>query len=534
MLFRTELYSRYYTQSYLGADENMRIQAVDDQAEMFLVMAYVILVAMPLIAVLLVCIIISRKVKDEQKLIGTLSSFGYGKGKLTAHYALFAAIPAIVGGVLAFLFAIIFAQPYGALCLADYEPLHIAFSLPIYVGLLGIAVPMAMYVIAAVIAVIRLLRRDTVAMLSGRAGGKSAKTALRSGNGSVTLKWSLRSLLGNPARALAILMGIFLGSTVILMGLGMIDSVDSIADTSLSSTGSFEYEYIFTSLKTEEPEYGSPMIISAFAENDSGKRVTFTGLEDDNNFIILKDGGGNLIENLDGYYISSAASAALSVYGGDSVTFFNPLTIQYFTIEIAGVVQYNIGSMIFTSNGNMAKLLSLESGTYNALMSDIQVDFSDGEVYKTIRKSSIAEQCDTILDQMGPMIYVLIGLGIIICIAAVFVAVNMLVTENKNNISMLKVLGYSDGKISKIIFMPNHILLPLGIAVSIPVAIACTNLMWKLMLDYGVMLITTSISPLSYILTILFTSVCYFGSVWLASRKVKKVNMAQALKDGRE
>ncbi len=533
-LFRTELYDKYYTQSYLGADENMRILAVDEQAEMFIAMAYIILAVMPLIAVLLVCIIISRKVKDEQKLIGTLSSFGYTKGKLTAHYALFAAIPAIVGGVLAFLFAIIFAQPYGALCLADYEPLHIVFHLPVYMGLLGVAVPAVMYVVAAVLAVTRLLRRDTVAMLSGRAEGKSLKTAFRGGNANFAVKWSARSLLGNPARALAVFMGVFLGCTVILVGLGMIDSVDAISDTAISSTGSFEYEYIFTSLKTDAPEYGSPMLVSAFAEEGSGKRVTFTGLENDNTFIVLKDGDGNAVENLDGFYISSAAAAALSIEGGDSVEFFNPLTIKYFTIEIAGVVEYDIGSMIFTSNKSMAQLLSLESGTYNALMSDIELDFADGEVSKTIRKSALAEQCDTILDQMGPMIYALVGLGAVICVAAIFVAVNMLVDENKNNVSMLKVLGYGDGKISRIIFMPNHVLLPMGIIAGIPAAIAVADAMWKLMLDYGVILIKTQISPLSYVLTVAFTSACYFGSVWLASRKVKKVNMAEALKDGRE
>ncbi|MCD8372723.1 MAG: FtsX-like permease family protein [Clostridia bacterium] len=533
MQFRKAVYDRYYTQSYLGADENMRILAVDEQAEMFLVMSYVILIAMPLIAVLLVCIIISSKVKDEQKLIGALSSFGYSKGKLAAHYALFAVIPAAIGGILAFAFAAIFAQPYGALCLSDYEPLHIAFSLPVYIGLLGVAVPAVMYVAAAAIAVARLLRRDTVAMLNGRVEGKSLKTAFRGGDVNFAVKWSVRSLIGSPARTLAVFLGIFLGSAVILIGLGMIDSVDAISDTAINSTGSFEYEYIFTSLQTQTPEYGSPMLVSSFAEETKGKRVTFTGLEDGNPFIVLKDGDGE-VENLDGYYISSAASAALSIKGGDRATFFNPLTIEYFSIEIAGVVEYDIGSMIFTSNGNMAELLSLESGTYNAVMSDIELSFEDGEVYKTVRKSSLKEQCDTILDQMGPMIYAMVFLGMIICVAAVFVAVNMLVTENRNNVSMLKVLGYSDRKISEIIFMPNHILLPSGILAGVPAAIGCMSFMWKLMLDYGVMLITTAISPLTYILTAAFTSVCYFGSVWLASKKVKKVNMAEALKDARE
>jgi len=135
---------------------------------------------------------------------------------------------------------------------------------------------------------------------------------------------------------------------------------------------------------------------------------------------------------------------------------------------------------------------------------------------------------------MDFLLQMIIGLGIVICIAAVYVAVNMLVTESRSNISMLKVLGYRDKQINKIVLRTHHILLPIGILLAIPCTYVAAHAFFLMMVDYGVMLIDTYISFKSYILSILLTAVCYFGSLWLLRRKVKKVDMIESLKDNRE
>lgn len=75
--FRKAVHEQYYMRSYSSAAENPRITMVEQQAQMFNVMAYVLLCILPLIAVILISIVISRKVKSEQRMIGTLSALGY-------------------------------------------------------------------------------------------------------------------------------------------------------------------------------------------------------------------------------------------------------------------------------------------------------------------------------------------------------------------------------------------------------------------------------------------------------------------------
>ena len=136
--------------------------------------------------------------------------------------------------------------------------------------------------------------------------------------------------------------------------------------------------------------------------------------------------------------------------------------------------------------------------------------------------------------QMDFLLRMIIGLGVIICIAAVYVAVNMLVTESRGNISMLKVLGYRDRQINQIVLRVHHILLPVGILLSVPCVYAAADAFFLLMADFGVMLIDTYIEPKSYLIAVLLTSGCYFGSLWLLGREVKRVDMIESLKDNRE
>ena len=74
------------------------------------------------------------------------------------------------------------------------------------------------------------------------------------------------------------------------------------------------------------------------------------------------------------------------------------------------------------------------------LMSDIALDIPESKVIQIIKKSDIEEQFQNISNQMNVMIYFLMVIGALICMASIYVAINMLVTENRGNISMLKVL----------------------------------------------------------------------------------------------
>lgn len=533
--FRKYVHENYYMHEYTPASENMRITMVSDQAEMFILMAYVILCVLPLIAVALVSIIISRKVKSEQKMIGTLSALGYKKGQLMRHYAGFAAIPGLLGGIVTTILSAIFAQPYSELGLQDYEPMRIIGRLNPIDAVLGIIVPTAMYVLAALISVRKMLKKDTVLLLAGNADGDKHKfrKVLADKKIPFRFKYAVRSVLGNPARTFVVLLGVFLGCFIMLFSFSMFDSMIATQEKSIESIGDYKYQYILNSMAKDNPYGGEELLVSSMEKKD-GSRITVMGTDKDNPYLNFNDEDGEKVNISDGYYITSLMSMIYDWQAGDKITLYNPLSLEEKEIKIKGIVKNDMQKAIITSIDKAADISGLEKGTHNALISDAKLDIPSENVAQETRKTDLGDQIDTIMNQMGFMIYLLVGLGIIICIAAIYVSVNMMVTENKNNISMLKVLGYRNRQIDKIVLNVNHIFLPIGILLSIPAAYGVANCFFKLFADIDGILVTTSISLKSYLLSFALTIAGYVISVWLVRRKVKKVDMIECLKDNRE
>ena len=533
--FRREINEKYYMRTYLSAKENMRIDMVKMQAEMFTVMSYLILAIMPLVVVVLVSIVINRKVKSEQKLIGTLTALGYKKSKLMLHYAGFAMLPGIFGGVFAAILTMIFAQPFGELCLADYEPMRIVCKLNPIAVILGVIVPTIMYMLAAMHSVSKLMKKDTVLLMNGNAeqGEKSYKNILVKKKISFRIKYAFRSLIGNPSRTFVVLLGIFLGSYIALLGFSLLDTMENTKQNMVDAIGSFEYQYVLNEL-SEENVYGGEPIIMSTVENEAGEQLSLIGTTDDNPYLELKDTEGNQVCLEDGYYVTSVLAMVQEFQVGDEIKLSNPLTLETFDITIAGMIDNDMQSAVFTDRTNAAEILGIDASVSNVIMSDVPLDIPEEKVIQTIKKSDAKEQFQNMSSQMDIMIYFLIGMGAVICIASIYVAVNMLVSENRSNISMLKVLGYEETQINKIVLSINHVLLPIGFLVSIPLVFASTNWFMVFMADFIGVMPKAYIAPKSFLYTAVLVAGSYFGSLFLLRRKVAKVDMVESLKGNRE
>jgi len=533
--FRKAVNERYYMSSYLSAQENMRIDMVKMQAELMVFLSYILLAIMPLVVVVLVSIVLNRKVKSEQKLIGTLTALGYKKSRLMLHYAGFAMIPGILGGGLGVLLSLLFAQSFGEICLLDYEPMRIKCHLNPLVAVLGIAVPTLMYVLVAMISVNKLLKKDTVRLLNGNAeqGEKNYRNLLRKRKMSFRIKYAVRSLIGNPGRTFVVFLGIFLGSFIALLGFGLLDTMENTKKNMVDEMGSYEYQYVLKE-RLDTGEYDGESIIMFVMEDLSGEQFQLIGTEDTNPYLELKDVEGASVELKKGYYITSVMAMLQDLEVGEKLTICNPLTLEETEITVSGIIDNDMQNALFTNRARVAEILGVDESISNVIMSDVALEIPEDKVMETIKKSDAKEQFQNMSNQMNTMVYFLIGMGAIICVAAIYVAVNMLVTENRSNISMLKVLGYDDKNINRIVLRVNHIMVPIGFLLSIPAVFAVSNWFMAFLASFIGMLPKTYIAPTSLLYTAVLICISYFGSLFLLRRKVSKVDMVESLKGNRE
>lgn len=530
--FRKYINEQYKINSYLGRENNQRITMVDDQAVMFLIMAYVFLFTIPLITVALISVIIGRKIKQEQKLIGTLSALGYKNSTLIRHYSVLAMIPGLIGGILVTVVTKIIQQPFGELGLADYEPMPVKFTLPIHIAIIGMIIPTLIYMLEAAHKVSKLLKKDTVEMLNKNADGDSKiKHVLVGKKGKARNKFAMRSILANPGRSFVVFLGAFLGALMITVAFMFIDSINNVIDKGSTGMGTFKYEYVLNKLKTEKTDDADELVIGKY-EHD-GSTFSLIGADKDVKYLNIETIDGERADIDNGFYVTNVMAYAYKLKAGDEFSFVNPTTMEEKKVKISGIIMNDSQKLIVCGLDKARELLGWQDGTYNGLLSVKPLELGD-EISKTVTCEDIKEQMQTILTEMSSIIYSLAVIGAIICIASLYVSVNMLISENRHNISMLKVLGLKNREINRMIIDVNHIIIPFGIAVGMIAGYLMMVVVFRIYSAIEGVLYTPVINVKSILLTVVIVVACYVISLVIVRRKAEKVDMVESLKDNRE
>ena len=300
--------------------------------------------------------------------------------------------------------------------------------------------------------------------------------------------------------------------------------------------GSFKYEYILNRLETKDIEGvaadNTDKLVIGKYEYD-GSTFLLLGADSDVKYLNLTTTDGNRA-NLDkGYYISNVMAYSYGIKAGDDFTFVNPTTMEEKTVKIEGIISNNTQKLLISNMDDARELLGWQKDTYNGLLSDRALQLGD-EISKTVTSDDIKEQMNTVLDEMGAIIYSLAVIGAIICIAALYVSVNMLVSENRHNISMLKVLGLKDREINRMVLDVNHMIIPIGIVTGIGAGYGIMDVVFKVYSGMEGVLYETYVTIKSIVLTVVIVVLCYVVSLLMVRRKADRVDMVESLKDNRE
>ncbi|MGG7176727.1 ABC transporter permease [Clostridium paraputrificum] len=535
MNFRKNLYDDYQTISYISSESNRRINVANSVISQYEAATGSILPSMLIFVIVLLAVVLGRRVKNEMKQIGTLTALGYKKREIIFHYCIFAMVPGIIGSIIGVVATILTIKPVAKLIFFKLEKYPVNYVFPIDKGIISLLVPTIAYLIAAIVTVRRLLKADAISLLSGDIKRKKRKTKLFTESRlHFSNKYKLRMLLGNLSRSLVVILGVAIGGVVMLYGFICMDSSYYYKDTQTEKIGTFKYEYILRTINQGEPDYGDIMIGNSFLVEGNNNAVMLCGT-DENKYIELKDVKGNEIKLQDDkYYITTLAAELYGVKTGDEFTFVNTVTLDEYDIKIEGVVDNDSQIMILTTRDSACELLDLPKDSYNIVMSDEKIDYKDDEVSSIITKESLKDQMQTSIDGMATMMNILIAFGCLLCVICVYLMVNMLVQENISTISMLKVLGYTDKKINKLVVNIYHILIPIGTALGFGLGYYVCVMYFKMSIADFQLKIITHIKLQTVIYYLLCVIGSYALSLYLLKKKVFKVNMIESLKDNRE
>ena len=143
--------------------------------------------------------------------------------------------------------------------------------------------------------------------------------------------------------------------------------------------------------------------------------------------------------------------------------------------------------------------------------------------------TKVSRQLDV---SMGNMMGLVNGFAVMIYMIVIYLLSKIIIEKNAQSISMTKILGYTNGEISRLYIMSTMLVVIIELLISLPIEKAVMNVIFRAMMMSSMTgWITLWIDPKIYVEMFLVGFITYVAVAFLEYRKIRKVPMDEALKN---
>ncbi|MDD3453064.1 MAG: ABC transporter permease [Bacilli bacterium] len=508
------------------------------------------------ISVVIIMIITKKRIDDERLQIGVLKSLGYNKYSIATSYLVYPIIGSLIGGLLGYLIGISVNKPIATIYLSFYNvPLeNYIFNLTYLKN--SVLIPMITLSILSYLIAIIMLRKKPLSLLKEGSNLKiNIFTKLINKITSI-FKFEYRFKYSLAFRSIGKLFLVSITSfcTGMLIILVLIGS-NLFSNVIKESFSGMKYKYMiytnsvgFEQNNTENKDYILNMnlevknIKKINGENVEIKEDTsfsIIGTDTASNYLeILDDNNKNIISNLttNKIIVNQNAKKLLNLEIGYIIELsYEDITLEY---EIAGFSEEYMGYSAYVLRSDLSNKLGLQGNAYNMIYSDDDKynnisDLKEEEQQQIAYVINLEELKDNIMKQMDRFngsIYIIIIFASIMALVIIAVIANIVVEENKKTISLMKVMGYKNKKISNIVLNIYTPFIVIAYLLSIPVTIKILESIVSALTKDIEMTIPIQITPSLAALGLLGLLIAYYIAISLSKKVLNKIPLAIALK----
>ena len=572
---------RYLNQAITFTGDDMG----SDKA-MMLILLYIVIVIMAFVF----GITISNTIRRESGVIGTLRASGYTRRELIRHYM---ALPVLVTLVGALVGNILGYTVFKNVCAGMY---YGSYSLPTYVTvwsaeafLLTTVVPVIIMLVVNYGVLRHKLRLSPLKFLRRDLSGRKRKKAI---NLSPVIKifsrFRLRVIFQNMSNYLVLFIGIIFANLLLMFGLllpsalshyqveiqnNMLAKYQYMLQIPVSAVSGNKFDGLISLLEfymdsrtdNEDAEKFSAYSLNTLPGKYKSEEVLLYGIEPDSRYVAIdfndtkdtyessenttdtkdkKDEAGNKVkadnENTANaekesaaVYISSAYADKFMLHVGDTITLKEKYEKEKYSFKIAGVYDYTAALCVFMSRSELNDIFDLGEDYYSGYFSDTELtDIKSqyiGSVVDLDALTKISRQLDV---SMGSMMGMVNGFAIVIYMVLIYLLSKIIIEKNAQSISMVKILGYTNGEISRLYILSTSMVVVLCLLLSLPLETVIMKVLFREMMLSSISgWITLWIDPMIYLQMFAAGIVTYAVVALLEFRRIKKVPMDEALKN---
>ena len=501
-------------------------------------MASILPVLFLAIAILTMVTTMHRICASEKTQIGTLKALGFKDRRILVHYSAYALIIGLLGTALGV------AVGYGLgwfimnpdSAMATYIdmpswPLHApAFSWYVIIGII------AFLTLIGFLSVRRMLEGTAADALRPYSPKRmkhlrfeETKRFKRLGFGT---KWNLRDCVRHKARSLMTLFGI-VGCMVLLVGgLGMQDTMNAFLDVFYEKAINYTTR-VNLDAENMTLEEGKALAASLDGDwaasrsvqiGDKGYALEIYSVTHDK--VRFADQDMNIIQLADdGVYLCSRIAREYHLKAGDELSFSPYDSSEHYTVPVAGVLDSMTEGIFMTAA--FADRTGIPY-TVSSVFTDAAEIPEDPHILNRQSKQSIMDSFDVFMDLMNKMIWLLVIAAVILGIVVLYNLGVMSYTERYREMATLKVVGFKDSKIGRLLISQNLWLTVLGIMIGVPVGIGVLQyLLTALASEYELKLV---LGLPTWLVSVLLTFGVSLAVGLMVARKNRHIDMVAALK----
>ena len=523
---------------WVDKENNVRISFIEGDIKGVGPMGSVLPTAILLVTCVLVMVVLWRLIKREFSQIGVLYALGFKKGEILRHYLSYPLLMAAAGGLTGAALGLLMVKPFISFISSFYNLPVFAIKINPAVIALGVLLPFLTLLPVALLVINHALRQSPLELLKG--GEKQVKIgklekAVRLKRLKFETKFKIREILRNVPRTLLMFLGVVCASALLLLGFSMKDSMDDLMQNSFRNTYLYDYVYTFNTLRTGTPETGERVSLAAFriVGEETEENVMVYGVEPDARLINLTDkNGGRLDHNQT--IITQSLADRYQLAAGDVISMQNTLTLERQTMTVGAIARYYLGDYVYIPLSDLNAMLGVPADSYMMLYTDRELSVPSTELISAIDRQYIVDGFNSILKPIRSLSYIIGVISCAIGMIILYVVISLLIEENKDGISMFKVLGYGNKRLYPLILNPYTFLVIIGYAVSIPLVLLSLEQFFAVMTVDMSMSIPAKLTPLSIGVGFVLILLTYQLTKLLNRRKINKINMSESLKTARE
>ncbi len=512
---------RYINQSITFTREDMG----GDRAMMTLLL-YIIIAIMAFVF----AVTISNTISKEANTIGTLRASGYKKSELVRHYIAMpmtvTVIGAIIGNILGYTaFKNMCASMYyGSYSLTTYETRWNAeaFLLTTVIPLIIMfVITLFMLVNKLSLSPLKFIRRD----LKRHQRKKAFKLNTKIG---IFTRFRIRIIFQNISNYITLFIGILFANLLLMFGLALPDVLDNYQED-ITTNMICDYQYVLKApVETEEKsaeKFSLTSLQSTFDGYES-ESISVYGIEQDSSYIDA-DTSDNKV------YIGDGFADKYSIEAGDTITLQDKYSKKKYDFKISGIYDYPGALTIFMNIDRFNETFGLDKGSFTGYFSNKEItDIDEAFVATIVDKEALTKVSRQLDVSMGNMMYLVDGFAVIIFLILIYLLSKIIIEKNAGSISMTKILGYTNGEISRLYIASTSIVVILCLIISIPLDYWILKYLFKsIMMAKMSGWIPLEVNSFVFVKMLILGLVAYMAVSLLEYKRIGKVSLSEALKN---